>query len=133
MLYSHVIDDALEAKVGKHGLPQAVLERELTRAGAALDKFRRWKADGTLPLLSLPSRHDDLVELKPHAERFARFEHVVVLGTGGSSLGGQNTGCAQGSGLRPGTRPTRNSGSWTMSIPPPSPSCASACRSHVLA
>jgi len=101
MLYSHVIDDALEAKVGKHGLPQAVLERELTRAGAALDKFRRWKADGTLPLLSLPSRHDDLVELKPHAERFARFEHVVVLGTGGSSLGGQTLVALKDQGFGP--------------------------------
>ncbi len=89
MLYSHRIDDALDAKVGKRGLPQASLDRELGRAGAALDKFRRWKADGTLPLLSLPGRHDDLVELKPHAERFAKLEHVVVLGTGGSSLGGQ--------------------------------------------
>jgi len=89
MLYSHVIDDALEGKVGKAGLPRAALDRELARAAAALDKFRRWKADGTLPLLGLPGTHDDLALLKPHAERFSKFEHVIVLGTGGSSLGGQ--------------------------------------------
>jgi len=101
MLYSHVIDDALEAKVGKHGLPQASLDRELARASAALDKFRRWKADGTLPLLSLPGTHDDLALLKPHAERFAKFEHVVVLGTGGSSLGGQTLVALKDQGFGP--------------------------------
>lgn len=101
MLYSHLIDDALEAKVGKRGLPQASLDRELARASGALDKFRRWKADGTLPLLGLPGRHDDLVELKPHAARFAKFEHVVVLGTGGSSLGGQTLLALQDQGFGP--------------------------------
>lgn len=101
MLYSHVIDDALEAKVGKYGLPQASLDRELARASAALDKFRRWKADGTLPLLSLPGTHDDLALLKPHAERFAKFEHVVVLGTGGSSLGGQTLVALKDQGFGP--------------------------------
>src|SRR6185369_1418118 len=86
MFYSHVIDDALEASIGKDGLPQAVLDRELERARPALDKIRRWREDGTLPLLKLPARRDDLEALKPHAERFAKFEHVVVMGSGGSSL-----------------------------------------------
>lgn len=88
MFYSHIIDDALEAKV-KGGLSQAVLERALARAVPALDKIRRWREDGTLPLLKLPARRDDLEALKPHAERFARFEHVVVMGSGGSSLSGK--------------------------------------------
>jgi glucose-6-phosphate isomerase len=89
MLYSQLIDNALEDAVGKAGLSRASLERELGRAGAALDKIRRWKEDGTLPLLSLPARRDDLVALRPHAERFARFEHVVVMGMGGSSMSGK--------------------------------------------
>ncbi len=89
MLYSHVIDDALEEKVGKAGLPRATLDRELARATAALDKIHRWHDDGTLPLLRLPAARDDLAALKPHAERFARFEHVVVMGMGGSSLSGK--------------------------------------------
>lgn len=42
MLYSQVIDNALEDSVGKAGLSRASLERELNRAGAALDKIRRW-------------------------------------------------------------------------------------------
>jgi glucose-6-phosphate isomerase len=89
MLYSHVIDDTLEERIGKDGLPQAVLERELERARPALDKMRRWRDDGTLPLLKLPARRDDLEMLKPHADRFAKFEHVVVMGSGGSSLSGK--------------------------------------------
>jgi glucose-6-phosphate isomerase len=81
MLYSQNIDDTI--------LPKASLDRELARATPALDKFRRWKDDGTLPLLKLPARRDDLEALKPHAERFAGFEHVVVMGSGGSSLSGK--------------------------------------------
>ena len=89
MLYNQVIDDALEESVGKAGLSRASLARELDRAAGALDKIRRWKEDGTLPLLGLPSRRDDLVALKEHADRFARFEHVVVMGMGGSSMSGK--------------------------------------------
>ncbi len=89
MHYTQVIDDALDDKVGKYGLPHAVLERELGRLAPTLDKLRAWHADGTLPLLSLPARRDDLAALRPHAERFAKFEHVVVMGMGGSSLSGK--------------------------------------------
>lgn len=101
MFYSHVIDDALESKVGKQGLPRAALDRELAHASKALDKFRQWKADGTLPLLSLPGARDDLALLKPHAQRFAGFEHVIVLGTGGSSLGGQTLVALKDQGFGP--------------------------------
>lgn len=101
MFYSHVIDDALESKVGKNGLHRAALDRELAVASKALDKFRQWKADGTLPLLSLPGARDDLALLKPHAARFAKFEHVIILGTGGSSLGGQTLVALKDQGFGP--------------------------------
>ncbi|SKA31812.1 glucose-6-phosphate isomerase [Enhydrobacter aerosaccus] len=89
MFYSHHIDDALEAKVGPHGLPQAVFDRELARATPALDKIRQWRNDGTLPLLKLPAARDDIAAIRPHAEHFRKFEHLVVFGIGGSNLGGQ--------------------------------------------
>lgn len=89
MLYSQHIEDVLEEKVGKHGLPRATLNSELKKLDPALDKLRGWKADGTLPLLKLPGRLDDLNALKPHAEKFSKFEHVVVIGSGGSSLSGK--------------------------------------------
>jgi len=100
MFYSHSIDDTLEGKV-KGGLSQGVLDRELQRATPALDKIRRWREDGTLPLLKLPARRDDLVALKPHAERFARFEHVVVMGSGGSSLSGKTLVALKDQGFGP--------------------------------
>ena len=81
MLYSQNIDDTI--------LPKASLDKELARTTPALDKIRKWKDDGTLPLLKLPARRDDLEALKPHAERFAKFEHVVVMGSGGSSMSGK--------------------------------------------
>jgi glucose-6-phosphate isomerase len=93
MLYSQNIDDAL--------LPKAALDRELARTVPALDKFRKWKDDGTLPLLKLPARRDDLEALKPHAERFARFEHVVVMGSGGSSLSGKTLVALKDQGFGP--------------------------------
>lgn len=101
MLYSQVIDDVLEDKVGKAGLSPATLARELNRAAGALDKIRQWKKDGTLPLLSLPARRDDLAALRPHAERFARFEHVVVMGSGGSSLSGKTLVALKDQGFGP--------------------------------
>jgi glucose-6-phosphate isomerase len=88
MFYSHDIDGALDSTV-KGGLSRASLDHALERARPALDKIRKWRSDGTLPLLKLPARRDDLEMLKAHAERFAKFEHVVVMGMGGSSMGGK--------------------------------------------
>lgn len=101
MHYTHIIDDALDTSVGAKGLPRAVLDQDLARLRPALDRLRAWKADGTLPLLSLPERRDDLAALKPHADRFARFEHVVVMGSGGSSLSGKTLVALKDQGFGP--------------------------------
>jgi glucose-6-phosphate isomerase len=59
-------------------------------APAALDWLRKAYEEGSLPLLRLPERRDDLDALKPVVERLrADFDHILVLGTGGSSLGGK--------------------------------------------
>lgn len=89
MFYSHSIDDALDTSVGAKGLSRASLDRAMAELRPALDKIRHWHDSNELPLLKLPARRDDLAALKPHAERFARFEHVVVMGMGGSSLSGK--------------------------------------------
>jgi glucose-6-phosphate isomerase len=57
------IDGALEAKVGPHGVAAAALDAALARAEGALDWLRARHADGA--------------------------SDIVILGTGGSSLGGQ--------------------------------------------
>ena len=63
----------------------------LARTQPALDQIRQWCKDGTLPLLALPYRQDDIDQVTPLAARFRdSFDDVIVLGTGGSSLGGKS-------------------------------------------
>jgi glucose-6-phosphate isomerase len=42
-----------------------------------------------LPLLELPTARDDLIQPAAVAERLRSSDQVLLLGTGGSSLGGQ--------------------------------------------
>ncbi len=101
MFYTHVIDDALDTSVGAKGLSRASLDRAMAELRPALDKIRHWHDSGELPLLKLPARRDDLAALKSHADRFAKFEHVVVMGSGGSSLSGKTLVALKDQGFGP--------------------------------
>jgi glucose-6-phosphate isomerase len=91
MLYRHEIDACL---TGPDAIGKADFAAALAEAAPSLGALVRRRADGTLPLLGLPARRDDLPELGALADEFRRrFDHVLILGTGGSSLGGQ-TLCA---------------------------------------
>ena len=84
------IDSALEKNVGKHGVSEKALAEALARAEGALEDLRKRHADGSLPLLKLPETHGDLREIRETAKRLAaNATDIVILGTGGSSLGGQ--------------------------------------------
>jgi glucose-6-phosphate isomerase len=84
------IDLAREAQIGRHGVGDAALEAALKRAEDALGWLRARHADGGLPLLRYPDRTDDLAGIRAAAEQLTRgASDIVVLGTGGSSLGGQ--------------------------------------------
>jgi len=62
----------------------------LARTGAALDALRKRHADGSLPLLRLPDKRDDISPILGYARLLREnTTDVVFLGTGGSSLGGQ--------------------------------------------
>jgi glucose-6-phosphate isomerase len=62
----------------------------LARTEAALDELRRRHADGSLPLLRLPEKRDDISPILGYARLLRESTtDVVFLGTGGSSLGGQ--------------------------------------------
>jgi glucose-6-phosphate isomerase len=99
--YRHSIDDALADQVGAKGLGRASLDRAMAELRPALDRIRHWHDSNELPLLKLPKRRDDLEALRPHAERFARFEHVVVMGSGGSSLSGKTLVALKDQGFGP--------------------------------
>ncbi|MGH7014458.1 MAG: glucose-6-phosphate isomerase [Stellaceae bacterium] len=73
----------------KAGLTAAELDDALRRAAPALPKLAKMQRDGSLPLLRLPARRDDIAQLKPLAAELGKLKDVIVLGTGGSSLGGQ--------------------------------------------
>jgi len=84
------IDAALEKNVGPHGAADTSLSAALARAEGALERLRRHYAEGTLPLLRLPETQDDLSGIRATAARLRDgATDIVVLGTGGSSLGGQ--------------------------------------------
>jgi glucose-6-phosphate isomerase len=105
MHYQHDYRTVLADSVGKQGLSDAELAAALAETTPAIAKLRRRHEDGSLPLLRLPAKHDDLPALEALAGELRRgFDHVAVLGIGGSSLGGQ-TLCALadlGFGPRPG-------------------------------
>ena len=62
----------------------------LERTGEALAWLRARHADGTLPLLHLPEKRDDIATILGYAALLRDgTTDVVFLGTGGSSLGGQ--------------------------------------------
>jgi glucose-6-phosphate isomerase len=111
MPFVQSIDSARETHIGPHGLSDAALNDVLARTGPALDWLRARHADGGLPLLRLPAQHDDLVAVRVAADRLALgATDIVLLGTGGSSLGGQTLAQLAGhaipgvAALRPGPR-----------------------------
>jgi glucose-6-phosphate isomerase len=84
------IEHAREESVGAHGVAVATLDQALTRSDKALTWLKAKHADKTLPLLQLPNRRDDVADIAAATQRLAAgASDVVLLGTGGSSLGGQ--------------------------------------------
>jgi glucose-6-phosphate isomerase len=72
---------------GKGAVPRADYDKALADAGKALDWLRGQR--GSLELLGIPSRKDDLKEAAKLAAGIKGMKTVAVLGIGGSSLGGQ--------------------------------------------
>lgn len=90
MLYTQDIAGCLAGRIGPAGLRDSELGRRVALAAPALAALRHWHKEGSLPLLRLPAREDDLPALEViAADCRARFDDVIVLGTGGSSLGGR--------------------------------------------
>jgi glucose-6-phosphate isomerase len=101
MPFKQDIDSARAEKIGTHGVTQAALDDALRRAEAALDWVRAAHAQSALPLLRFPARTDDLDAIAKAAARLtAGATDVVVLGVGGSSLGGQTLAQLAGVGVR---------------------------------
>lgn len=89
MIYSQDIRNGFADAVGERGLGKAVFDANLRAAEASIARLRAARDDASLPILLLPELTADLDILEPIARRYRSFDHVVILGTGGSSLGGQ--------------------------------------------
>src|SRR5499426_1374085 len=84
------IESAREEHIRSHGISARALDATLARAEGALDWLRARHADSSLPLLRLPETRSDLENIRDTARQLAdRATDIVILGTGGSSLGGQ--------------------------------------------
>lgn len=90
MQYVHLTSSCLSDVLGTSGLDRGRFEADLKRTKPILKTLRQQYADGSSSLLHLPEQTDDIVALETIVARYRdQFDHVVILGTGGSSLGGQ--------------------------------------------
>lgn len=88
--FVHDISGVMDDTIGPPGLSREVLTRTLAQAQGALDWLREQAKEGTLPLLDIVGERADLDAIADTAAWLREdTAHVVVLGTGGSSLGGQ--------------------------------------------
>ena len=88
--YRHDTAACFAERIGAGGLTGGEFAPVLAETAATLEWLRATRSEGSLPLLALPSRRDDLAAIAAQAERLGSdFARVVVLASGGSSLGGQ--------------------------------------------
>ena len=73
------------------GIDKAVYQNETLRAAKAYDDVMRRVAAGELGFWGLPDRDESALKVERElvADLRAHFDHLVVLGIGGSSLGGR--------------------------------------------
>ena len=101
MQFTQSIDGCLEARIGAHGLPQAALDASLAKLEPRLETLRKAHEDGSLPLLRVPERRDDIAPARDALKELSHGARTLVFfGTGGSSLGGQTLAQLSGWGIQ---------------------------------
>ena len=84
------ITGCLAETIGKAGVAPDDFQSALSKAAGAIKTLQARHGDGTLPLLHLPHKQDDLDACEDAARLLTNGAgDVAILGTGGSSLGGQ--------------------------------------------
>ena len=90
MRYRQDISACLATAIGDRGLSETGLQAALADAQAALDSLRKDIKGGRLPAFTVAREGADLTNLRNAAEGFrGSCDEIAILGTGGSSLGGQ--------------------------------------------
>jgi len=103
MTYQQLIDSCLAETIGEGGLGSPTLAHLLEAAGPSLARLAAAAADGSLAFLTAPRQSDDLHACGEVSRSFRdSCADVLVLGTGGSSLGGQSLYALVDRGFGPG-------------------------------
>lgn len=88
--YQQNIDQCFTDTIGSTGLDRSRYNEFLGETEGSLASLRAAHDDGSLPLLRFPAKTSDMDSIEAVAERYIEsFDDVIVLGIGGSSLGGQ--------------------------------------------
>lgn len=79
----------LEERLEKTGIKREAIARELPRLAALQERLRHWQQGNPPSFYHLPFRNDNRAIAEQAAHITKHFARTVVLGTGGSSLGGE--------------------------------------------
>jgi glucose-6-phosphate isomerase len=99
---------------GRQALPPADYKAALAATRPALERLRQQRQDGSLPLLQLPAKRDDLPVFQQAVDRCLKCDNVVFLGTGGSSLGGRTLAALADGGFGPAADPRGKPRLWFL-------------------
>ena len=90
MSYKQNCENCFDDRVGESGLSKQFFEKFLLKTHESIEKIKDRTFEGVQPVLDSVFETGDIDILEDVAERFCEsFDDVVVLGTGGSSLGGK--------------------------------------------
>ena len=88
-LYTQDISNCYSDRIGNNGVSRAVMKNYQDKVTHALETIKTEYHAKTRPLWRYPERTDDLDHMRQIADRLQVYDDVVILGTGGSSLGAQ--------------------------------------------
>lgn len=90
MSFEQSIVLAQASRIGGTGLPDTALDAAFVAVDNGLERLRTEDASGALPLIGIAAKQDDIADIKAAADKLRDgASDIVVLGTGGSSLGAQ--------------------------------------------
>ena len=88
-LYTQDMTNCYADAIGSRGVSRTVMADYQAKIATALETIKSEYDAGTHPLWRYPERTDDLAEMRHIADMLQTYDDVVILGTGGSSLGAQ--------------------------------------------
>ncbi len=89
MLYRQIIDSCMQEQIGVHGLSPEEVAGIASSLKPGFDKLKNRNIEGANALFDITARNDDFESLHAIAEAVRkRFNHVLVVGSGGSGLSG---------------------------------------------